>query len=413
MSVISWLDASADEQRRVTEIVRLFSQRETQDTMGGRRIVVSISDALFPGTSVLHTRARYLLFVPWLCQRAVKSNDPLRRLDRLERQLIESFKADRTVPNDDRVRGLIGRAAGAEVKQLPSVAYWTAFSSWGILEWPGSPKNTLDRMSSLPGLQRHDGADELADRAPRVWHPGVGTIPDGFPRDDIDGGFRLKPDEALWLAERWRHTADGSMLVHLVSAGDPISSSAPWEHSPSWTSTPDNTALLEHAEWFALAIAGAQALYSLLVAERYVKQGFNRVEVDLDWHREVIDDWEDEVAAARTRIAAWDPDSFWATLSVRGTAIDPHTRAFFSVWFDVIRTGGTSIADDSTLRDAVRNREVRLKSPAQSRLVNDALLASWGGGVSSRTDFRWTSVSSLINDVLAGLADDGDDGAGT
>ncbi len=412
MSVISWLDASADEQRRVTEIVRLFSQRDTQDTMGGRRIVVALSDALFPGTSVLHTRARYLLFVPWLCQRAVKSNDPLRRLDRLERELIESFKADTTVPDDDRVRGLIGRAAGAAVKQLPSVAYWTAFSSWGILEWPGSPKNTLDRMSSLPGLQRIDGADELADRAPRVWHPGVGTFPAGFPGDDIDGGFRLKPDEARWLSERWRHTADGSMLVDLVSAGEPLSSSSPWEHPPSWNSTPNNTALLEHAEWFALAIAGAQALYSLLVAERYVELGFNRVDVDLDWHRHVVVDWEDEVAAARGRIATWDPDSFWATLSARGTAIDPHTRAFFSVWFDVTRTGGTSIADDASLRDTVGNREVRLKTAAQSRLVNDALLASWGGGVPSRTDFRWTSVSTLVNDVLTGLDGDGDDDVG-
>ncbi len=75
-ALISWLDASPEEQRKVREIVRMFSQRETQDEMGGRRIVVALSDALFPGTSVLHSRARYLLFIPWLLQRAASPPRP-------------------------------------------------------------------------------------------------------------------------------------------------------------------------------------------------------------------------------------------------------------------------------------------------------------------------------------------------
>ena len=40
-ATISSLDASAEEQRKVREIVSMFSQSGTQDEMGGRRIVVA------------------------------------------------------------------------------------------------------------------------------------------------------------------------------------------------------------------------------------------------------------------------------------------------------------------------------------------------------------------------------------
>ena len=44
----------------------MFSQRESRDELGLGQIRDALSDTLFPGTSFLLTRARYLLFVPWL-----------------------------------------------------------------------------------------------------------------------------------------------------------------------------------------------------------------------------------------------------------------------------------------------------------------------------------------------------------
>lgn len=80
-SQVAWLDASAEEQRRVREVVQLFSQSETVDELGGRKVVVTLADALFPGTSVLHSRARYLFFVPWFCQAAVGKKNRRRALE--------------------------------------------------------------------------------------------------------------------------------------------------------------------------------------------------------------------------------------------------------------------------------------------------------------------------------------------
>jgi len=65
-AMLAWPDHSEAEQRRAREIIQLFSQPESRDELGLGRIRDALSDTLFPGTSVLLTRARYFLFVPWL-----------------------------------------------------------------------------------------------------------------------------------------------------------------------------------------------------------------------------------------------------------------------------------------------------------------------------------------------------------
>ena len=91
MSLIAWLDTSADEQRRVREIVALFTDKGTLDELGIGQIRDAFSDGMFPGTSTIQTRARYLLFVPWLYQRAAKSSakgSVRRRCESEERRFI-------------------------------------------------------------------------------------------------------------------------------------------------------------------------------------------------------------------------------------------------------------------------------------------------------------------------------------
>jgi len=64
-SLIAWLDADTDDQARMRDIVKLFTDRDSRDELGLGQVRDAISDGLFPGTSVLLTRARYLLLVPW------------------------------------------------------------------------------------------------------------------------------------------------------------------------------------------------------------------------------------------------------------------------------------------------------------------------------------------------------------
>ena len=60
---------SRDEMRQVERSLA-NSEQDTRDEIGFLLIHQGLADRFFPGTSVLHTRIRYALFVPWLYQRA-------------------------------------------------------------------------------------------------------------------------------------------------------------------------------------------------------------------------------------------------------------------------------------------------------------------------------------------------------
>ena len=76
-------------------VVELFKEDGTVDELGIGSIRDSTADALFPGTSVLLTRSRSLLMIPWLLGRVVNSStDPREaaaKSRRLEGRLILSL----------------------------------------------------------------------------------------------------------------------------------------------------------------------------------------------------------------------------------------------------------------------------------------------------------------------------------
>ncbi len=146
VSFIAWLDTSPEQQKRMREIVRLFEDTETIDELGIGQIRDTFSNLLFPGTSVLLTRARYYLFVPWAFQLAAerKKASPaaiLTTAENYERSLIEAIR------KSGDLEGLIGRQAGTKVRTLPSQIYWGGLASYGILA-AGSPDS---RSPTPPG----------------------------------------------------------------------------------------------------------------------------------------------------------------------------------------------------------------------------------------------------------------------
>ncbi len=66
MSSLAWIDFDEAERQRAQRIMALFQERESRDELGLGAIRDSIADHLFPGTSTIQTRLRYMLFIPWL-----------------------------------------------------------------------------------------------------------------------------------------------------------------------------------------------------------------------------------------------------------------------------------------------------------------------------------------------------------
>lgn len=377
------------------DVIRLFADRESRDELGLGQLRDGISDALFPGTSTLLTRARYLLFVPWVYQLALRSSDPVAKADRLERELIEPLKRS----HDN--AGLLGTQAGVTLKTLPSSVYWSMLRHYGILRDP-----SLSRADALGAIGHtvDGGADADGARPATAWSATMPPPPDGFPQV-VDGGFRLQPDEAAWLRDRILDAAPGSYLAHLTQHPPDPSSPSPWGDPASESAGAEVRLLLDHARAFSAAVHGAQLLYNLMIAEEYEQTSLQRVDNPVTRYRDELDEWAARLPTA-IDIQAWHFDELVARIEVdRGSPIHPSTRRFVTEWLGVLRAGApTTLAENDRARHLIRTREKRNKG-AQARLGNPRRLATWGGGSGAGAlVFRWPTVRTILIDIHDGLA---------
>jgi hypothetical protein len=393
------LDSSREDQQRMRELIGMFTDKETLDELGIGRIRDAFSDLLFPGTSTLQTRARYLVIVPW-CYRAA------------ERKRLSGVGLTSQVAENERVvigslkkagatEGLIGRVAGVAVKTLPSTIYWTALARYGIRR---GDEGTSWLATEAAG---NSEADELAERSPGMWHPTVPPVPTGFPWE-LPGGLELSESEARWLRDRMLAGASGSLLAHLLGHGQrPVpDSTGPWDDPAAAGVDGKPAEILNHADLFSLAIEGANLLYQLLVAERYESEGLTKVEDPVDQQRQRLARWADDVEHRAADLRAWARDDMWRVVAEENPNIDanPVLRRFVDTWIDAVVDGAArSVADDTRLRELIAWREKALKR-AQSRLVNDRMLRGWNGGSARpRLVVRWPNVRRLVTDIDDGL----------
>ncbi len=397
-STVAWIDTSAEEQRRVREMISLFSTHESRDELGLGQIRDVFSDTLFPGTSVIQTRARYFLIVPWVFTHAARrgrsGSELYAQATNTERRLIDTFlKAGVT-------DGLIGKIAGSNVKILPSSIYWSGLQTYGILTHDANPERLGDS-----GARQPDSADELAARVVGDWDPTLPPMPTDF-LQSVPGGLDIDRDEALWLRDRILATAPGTLLAHLVVAptAPDADSPTPWLDSVALKAPPESLAMLRQAALFSLTMHGAALLYNLLVAERYEAMGYTRVDEPVALYREALDDWADEVNDYAGDLQQWDRGALWHHVLRRNPRILEPTQAFVKAWVGSVLDGSAlGCADNRQLRDLVSERERRIKR-GQSRLVNDKLLGAWAGeSGAGRLSFRWGQVRRMVTDMQQGL----------
>src|SRR6266850_144600 len=128
---LGWTMLSREEMRQVERSLA-NSDQDTRDEIGFLLIHQGFADRFFPGTSVLHTRIRYALFIPWLYQRAARyrrGSDLDSAIRRLLIELAIRLKQVGGEPYD--VIG--GDKLGQLTSQPPDRVYWTALREWGLL----------------------------------------------------------------------------------------------------------------------------------------------------------------------------------------------------------------------------------------------------------------------------------------
>src|SRR5699024_430543 len=201
-SSFGWLALDPEHRRRMMEEVDQFRDQGTIDDLGLGGIRDAFSDTLFPGTSTLHTRPRYVLFIPWLLQDAsheASVADMQATFRENEFRLIGALKRGETAAGAD---GVMGREAGRNLQRLPSAVYWGMLSRWQIF----TPAFTTRSYFERELLRR-----EELERTPQADDPEVGAhltptglderLPDPPRRLLSRADFTLRPEEAAYLTE--------------------------------------------------------------------------------------------------------------------------------------------------------------------------------------------------------------------
>ena len=401
-STLAWIDHDSKARERTLRILSLFQEKESRDELGLGSVRDSFADQLFPGTSTIQTRLRYMLFVPWIYCSLEEKRLPVENFafqaDKLERDLVQPL-----LDSDDQA-GVFGRTAGKRLKRLPSSVYWAGLGVWGIRLTPFSQDEyhrrideTYRRRNALKALEkdaksRGDDIDVEQRMAALSWHPQLPSPPEDFPSNV---GFALSREEAEFIRDRIKVTCPNSLLSFLTLHCEPADTHTPWEHPDYGSFSDQHKDLLTHARLFSEVMHGAALSYNVQLAKLR-----NNDDLVAE-HRANFDEWT--VKLSLEDIRAWSVNRLWELTIDQGHTITPQTRSFVQQWIDHTRKSPKDLLSNVGALNLIKGREMKLKG-ARSRFRNQRALEQWGGysGV-GRLVYRWPNVRLLLNDLSQGM----------
>lgn len=374
-----------------------------RDEIGFLAIHQAYSDRLFPGTSVLHTRLRYVLFVPWIFQRltTLGSHEPAaRRLQEEERRLAGRLRGQ------DGVIG--GRIYPNHSAQPPSMVYWSAMAKWGLLNPrpDGSMPARSDALRALVASRR--GSSRVADDDRQALESMAHAFVDvpspplewDEPATPLD--FRLHRQEASFLRTRMsaveRHDGGGAqaLIAILAERGIDLDAvNAPWSSEVLAVADREDRLVLKRARQAASLAAVGRAVYAALVEEwregvdRQPTGRLHRDDLQETIRRHRVDALGLEVAALPQDDPALTKDPILSVLAATQEWLKKQ-------------------APLAALRDVYEDAERRRKGLRRARLgghlVNRERRLEWQPdqqALAQPLHYRWPQVKRLLNDLKA------------
>lgn len=410
-SAVGWTQISRSDVSKATEILR-GDERGIRDEIGFLALHQGFANRFFPGTSVLQTRLRYALFVPWqmtdAIERARGSHARARaELKRTEQRLVSRLLRG-AENNAESSQGIIGsRSPDYDPGQPPSTIYWSALREWRVLQPLANRRMpTRDHVlaTGFGGTPAHadDGVElEVADRSnfydlpdpPKEWH-------------ETDAGltFKLGPKERSYLRDRIGERSP-SLLARMATAGRPAT---PWRQIPfagaqlrALASHDDRAALRIASHASALAHVG-RAVYSALVehvAEE--KDGY-----PVKWKfREALSD-----VVGKQVVAALSCDIGDMEVAIRDelgprNALEPNFRKALEATQSWLKAGHRHVAELlGPYQAAEKYRKpgrARLADFSASPTMRQAWLDDRAERLATGLGYRWHRIGQLVDDLHA------------
>ena len=375
MSQIAWIDFDQDDREWVNGILELFHTENARDELGLGTIRDTLSDMMFPGTSAIQTRLRYMLFVPWIYQRAIKSksSNPEHYARNLEIRLITSLETG------NEKKGVIGRTVHGKLKRLPSEIYWSGIRRLGILAVRGSRGKIANTECS-----------------PYTWASNFPEEPPGFLSKT---NFDLTKKEACFFCDQLENLANSEhfhLWHELAQSGTHEECDQIWLHPNRGDWSGENCDIVDNVENFALTMHGAALLYNMMLAQ---KQSFLKITSAknlITEYRGKLDKWT--AGNPVKRVKNWDREKFMNLIKYR-RLLNPSTECFVHEWCDMVLRSDGNVEAYSEARNLIEKREHMLKG-SRARLRNEDALRRWGGSSGEGLlNFRWNVVISHLKDI--------------
>lgn len=392
-SSLTWLDHDSAARDRSLRVLSLFREKENRDELGIGSIRDGIADILFPGTSTIQTRLRYMLLVPWM-YRELESRRLTPGVFSLESRKFELSMVEPLLNSNE--RGVFGAQSKGELKRLPSSVYWAGLRTWGIRNFDGSQSDYFRNAPALALKQavRRQKDDDDADlnTALTTWHLGLPAAPKGFP---TKLSLKIQPDEARYLRDRIATNCPNSLLSWLVLHGTPDDCREPWLHHQFGSFPRPARDLLEHGRLLSDVVEGAAWLYNVCLADKRQDEALGQS------HREGLEGWRKRVSLSD--IKQWNLGELWDVLASRGHPVSSATRGFVADWTARLTAARGEFAEDDLARDLIERRERMLKK-SRSRFINRGALNQWGGNSGlNRLVYRWPTTKGFLDDLLPAL----------
>jgi hypothetical protein len=203
-SAFGWTLLSRDALRRAE--TQLHEDVEgVRDEIGFLGLHQAYADRFFPGTSVLHKRLRYVLFVPWIYEKVSQQADGQAISAAVEKQ--ELILTGRL--KSAKESGIIGERNYPEpTTQPPTMVYWSALATWRILR--PLPDGSFPSRQSVHRFiarktthhQSHDDDKELLFEDEPLFSS-VPKAPNAWSNPSMPLDFRLQEGERRYLRNRF------------------------------------------------------------------------------------------------------------------------------------------------------------------------------------------------------------------
>ena len=387
---IGWVDFSKEQRGKVLSVLKLLSEPGALDELGIGIIRDGFADILFPGTSTIHTRAKYLFVVPYIMlevekHKGIKPHEFLSLLDQKEVDLID-------ILDKDGAEGVIGVEAREKLKRKPSSIYWNALKTYGIFANQGltlseyakafcAARDNKQKIRNAGNNNRNsEEASDDADGVDGIYNFWRIPVPTQNWREGLT--IDLSQEEAAFLKQKiitMPNTKDSLMALVLRENRSDFCEYASFNDLN--TLIPAMPEMMKDdyimARDFAKFIYGAQIRYNVIFTKGQ--------------DEEVLEAW----ASWKNDTPQIELERMFARLDVRNLNLRHFLKAYQN-----------TLSDEGELDKLIIAREKQLKGASRSKLINENMYQYDGKLINmGKLYYRFYNTQRIIRDIFEGLGE--------